>query len=771
MSLRKGFGIVALVTLLSWGSMQGIFCEVGWAQVEIDRKSQADGLNQLGIFLYQQKQLKEALSVFQQALLIRQQIKDRAGAATALSNIGTVYLNLGQYPEALDYYQQYLATRIKNSDRTEEGATLNNIGLVYDSLGQYTKALEYYQQALAISKDVKNRTEEFVTLNNIGTAYLSLGEYSKALKYYQQSLTIKKTGDDLSVERVTFNNIGLVYRSLKQYPQALDYYQKALAISKELSDRNGEATVLNNLGVVYDELGQYAKALAYYQQALAIVKEVGDRTGEAKTLNNIGFALNSQSQPEMAILFLKQSVIIRESIRKDLKKLSREEQQAYTRTVADTYRTLADLLLKQRRVTEALQVLDLLKIQELEDYLKNVKGSDRTSQSIRLLEPERAMNAQLIALDYQKLPTLNQKLAKQIQQLPKAEINKIPEYLQKIPKGAVLIYPLILNDRLELIIFSANSVPINHSISIKKEELKVLVSDFRADLQDHSSEDVKISSKQLYDVLIKPIEVELNTADADTILYAPDDLFRYIPLAAVYDGKQYLVEKYRINNLIAYSLFDSDKKTLSNTRVFAGAFGGKDKETKFGQNALPASISEVEHIASTFPNTITYIEQNFTAKIAKEKVSGNSIVHFATHAEFKSGSPLDSYVLFGDGSKITLAEISDLPLKDTDLVVLSACQTGLSSILGTGAEILGFGYQVQRAGAKAAIASLWSVSDGGTQLLMQEFYKNIQKGNVATSTALRDAQLSMIRKPAQKRGANYNHPFYWSAFVVIGNGL
>jgi CHAT domain-containing protein len=128
-------------------------------------------------------------------------------------------------------------------------------------------------------------------------------------------------------------------------------------------------------------------------------------------------------------------------------------------------------------------------------------------------------------------------------------------------------------------------------------------------------------------------------------------------------------------------------------------------------------------------------------------------------------------VLFGDGSKITLAEISDLPLKDTDLVVLSACQTGLSSILGTGAEILGFGYQVQRAGAKAAIASLWSVSDGGTQLLMQEFYENIQKGNVATSTALRDAQLSMIRKPAQKRGANYNHPFYWSAFVVIDNGL
>jgi CHAT domain-containing protein/Tfp pilus assembly protein PilF len=769
--MRKFLGLVELGILLVGLPVQGMFCELGLAQAEIDRKSQADGLNQLGIFLYQQKQLKEALSVFQQVLVIRQQIKDRVGAATVLSSIGTVYLNLGQYPEALDYYQQYLASRVRSSDRSEEGTTLNNIGLVYDSLGQYSKALEYYQQALSISKEVKNHAEEFVTLNNIGTAYLSLGEYLKALNYYQQSLTIKKAGDDLSVERVTFNNIGLVYRSLKQYPQALDYYQKALAISKELNDRSGEATVHNNLGVVYDELGQYAKALAYYQQALAIVKATGDRSGEAKTLNNIGIALDSQLQPEMGILFLKQSVIVRESIRKDLKKLSREEQQIYTRTIADTYRVLTDLLLRQGRVTEALQVLDLLKIQELEDYLKNVKGSDRTSHTIRLLEPERDIIAQLIDFDTQKLPELNQKLASQLKQLPKSEINKVPAYLQNIPKGAVLIYPLILDDRLELILYSPNTIPTNHTIPIKKAELETLIIDFRASLMDWGSEDAIVSSKNLYDLLIKPIETELKQTNADTILYAPDNFLRYVPIAALYDGKQYLIEKYRINNLIAYSLFDSNHNSLTNLRTYAGAFGGKAGERKFGQTALPFSIPEVEYITSAFPNTNKYIEQNFTAKTTKEKVAGNSIVHFATHAEFSSQSPLDSYVLFGDGSKITLAEISELPLKDTALIVLSACQTGLSSTLGNGAEILGFGYQVQLAGAKASIASLWSVSDGGTQLLMQEFYKKLQKGNIAPSTALREAQLSMIRRPIKERETNYNHPFFWSAFVVIGNGL
>ena len=563
---------------------------------------------------------------------------------------------------------------------------------------------------------------------------------------------------------MSYNNIG-------QYPKSLEYYQQALSISKEIGDSAVEGTTLNNIGLAYDNLGQYSKALDYYQQALAIIKEVGDLAGEGATLNNIGYALDSQSQTELAILFFKESVKVRESIRKDLKKLSREEQQSFTRTVADTYRTLSDRLLKQGRVTEALQVLDLLKIQELEDYLKNIKGNDITAQGVRLLEPEKAISSQLSNLNIEKIPELNRQLASQLKQLPKSEINKVPEYLQNIPKGAVLIYPLILDDRLELIVFSSGSIPANYTIPIKKEELTILINEFRASLMDWGSEDAIVSSKNLYDLLIKPIETELKQANADTILYAPDSFLRYIPIAALYDGKQYLIEKYRINNLIAYSLFDSNHNSLTNLRIYAGAFGGKAGERKFGQTALPFSIPEVEYITSTFPNTNKYIEQNFTAKTTKEKVAGNSIVHFATHAEFSSQSPLDSYVLFGDGSKITLAEINDLSLKDTALVVLSACQTGLSSTLGNGAEILGFGYQVQRAGAKASIASLWSVSDGGTQLLMQEFYKKLQKGNIAPSTALREAQLSMIRRPIKERETNYNHPFFWSAFVVIGNGL
>ncbi len=736
-----------------------------------DRAGEGNTLNNIGLVYDSRGEYLKALDYYQRSLSIAKEVGNRFTEGTTLNNIGLAYDNLGQYPKALDYYQQSLQISQEVKDRAGEGTTFSNIGLVYDSLGQYPKALEYYQSSLKISREISDRAGEGKSLNNIGLAYKKISQYPQALDNYQQALVIAKEVGDRLGEGVATNNLGAIYRNLAQYPKALEYYQQALKIRKEIGDRAGESVTLNNIGLVYDSLEKYSQAIDYYQQSLTIKKEIGDRAGEGRTLNNIGYALKAQSQTEMAILFFKQSVSIRELIRTDLKQLNRAEQQSFTSTVADTYRTLADLLLKQGRVIEALQVLDLLTIQELEDYLKNVKGNDKTAPAVRLLEPEQAISNQLTGINNQQLTTLNQQLAKQIQQLPKSEINKVPEYLQKIPQGAVLIYPLILSDRLELIVFSTTTLPVNRTVVVKKEELRTLVTEFRAGLQDYTSEDVKASSIELYNLLIKPIAADLKQANADTILYAPDDLLRYVPLAALYDGNQWMIEKYRINNLIAYSLFDSDRQASPNLSIFVGAFGGKQGEIKFGQTALPASISEIDNIVSSFPNASRYVEQNFTAKTAREKVAGNAIVHFATHAEFKTGSPLDSYVLFGDGSKVTLAEINEWQLKDTQLVILSACQTGLGSTLASGTEILGFGYQVQRAGAKASIASLWSVSDGGTELLMKELYKTLQKGNISTSAALREAQLSMVRKPIKDGEINYNHPFFWSAFVLIGNGL
>jgi CHAT domain-containing protein len=154
-----------------------------------------------------------------------------------------------------------------------------------------------------------------------------------------------------------------------------------------------------------------------------------------------------------------------------------------------------------------------------------------------------------------------------------------------------------------------------------------------------------------------------------------------------------------------------------------------------------------------------------------------TVLHFATHGAISIGTSEESFILFGDGTPVTIAEVRNWTLNHVDLVVLSACETGLGGNLGTGEEILGLGYQMQRAGARAAIASLWVVDDGGTQRLMNGFYQGLS-GGMAKAEALRQAQIALITgdytvvgEEGRSETSRFVHPYYWAPFILIGNGL
>ncbi|KAM3113475.1 CHAT domain-containing protein [Phormidesmis sp. 146-33] len=172
-------------------------------------------------------------------------------------------------------------------------------------------------------------------------------------------------------------------------------------------------------------------------------------------------------------------------------------------------------------------------------------------------------------------------------------------------------------------------------------------------------------------------------------------------------------------------------------------------------------------------------------------MNDHAIVHFATHASFIPGDPKQSFILFGNGETANLRDIENWTLKNVDLVVLSACETAVGiqaygeRSLGNGEEILGLGYQFQDRGAKATIASLWTVDDGGTQVLMDAFYARLKKGNLTKIEALQQAQIALMKNDrsltqllksnapngAQPIYSPLDHPYYWAPFILIGNGL
>jgi CHAT domain-containing protein len=777
-----------------------------------DRAREAELLNAVATSYRNLSQYPQAIEFYQQEQKIYRELGDRAGEGRNLKNIAELYLEQGKTREALEIYAQskliYLdLTKVANaklSDKQTLASILVGEGSLYTSLSQYPKALNSLQEARSLYESVGDRQGEGVASMYLTGVYLQLGEPSKVteilkklpaltknspqLQKMAESLISQfntnspsaspqaqlKTSQDLleffrqsgsrTSEASMLSQIGGLYLDLKQPEKSITSHQQALEISRSIGDRSGVANSLYNLGLVYSLSSQSDRAFGSFQEALTYSREVGNRNQESKLLGNLGTLIKSQ-YPQLAIAFLKQSVNVTESIRKELKVLAQEQQRAYQQTVAYNYRILADLLLQQGRVMEALQILDLLKVQELQEYLQNVKGNERTAQGLYIF-PEENFQAQAIAAQpvksLQPIIDSNQKISQQLQQMSPSELNRVPSYLQKLPQDHALLYPLILGDRLELILFIPNKLPIRRSVKISESQILQLIQDFQVGLRDASSLDVLEPASKLYDVLIKPIEADL--AQTNTILYAPDGQLRYVPLTALYDGKQWLVEKYRVNNLVAYSLSDFSNNPPKTLRIVAGAFGGQSGSKKFGQVGLPASLTEVQAIATALPNTTRLINNDFSRQATESLMQNNNIVHLATHAEFNIGKPENSFLIFGNGDRILLNEMKDLPMSNVDLIVLSACQTGVGK-LGNGIEILGFGYQVQRAGAKAAISSLWQVSDEGTKALMQEFYRNVKTGDRSKAESLRQAQIATIRSK------DFSHPFYWSAFIIIGNGL
>lgn len=619
----------------------------------------------------------------------------------------------------------------------------------------------------------------------------------------------------------------------QQFASALTKLQQALTISRTITSPFWEAVTLNNIGRVHQSQGQYSLALPVYLQAVVINREIGDRVQLGKTYSNIGQLFKVQQKPELAIFFYKHCLINRELARLQPSVFSTPQPDAYNITVAQTYRLLGEKLLKQGRVSEAQRAIDLLKVEELQQYLENIPGNQRTAKGIDIVSGEKPVkqkldqtldNAVVLGKELTRLRKISpearspqqtqrlQELVTQQQQLLQAfqqflsnptvtaqlqqlnqtarqqnldleNINAIRDDLARLPQKSAIIYPLVLQDSLELVLVTPDSPPIHRTVAVKEEQLHQTITAFRQALTN-PSRDIKTPARQLYDWLIKPLETELQQAGTQTLLYAPDGKLRYIPLSALYDGKQWLVERLSVNHITAASLISLNTQPQQDLRILAGAFTQGSYQVALGNrrvafSGLPFAGIEVKNLASTFPQTKTLFNQAFSPEVTVPQMDDYPIVHLATHAAFVVGKPQDSFILFGNGDRVNLANIATWSLPRVDLVVLSACETALGGQLGNGEEILGFGYQIQRTGAKSAIASLWTVDDGGTQVLMSTFYDKLAQGNITKATALQKAQIELITGDFVKNNkaispiniGNLNHPYYWASFILIGNGL
>jgi CHAT domain-containing protein len=259
-----------------------------------------------------------------------------------------------------------------------------------------------------------------------------------------------------------------------------------------------------------------------------------------------------------------------------------------------------------------------------------------------------------------------------------------------------------------------------------------------------------------------------------------------------------LAERYAVNTVTAAAMDVANRPDRQPPRILAAAHTAGQFEIALGDEeplqlrGFPFAREEVEAIADLFPSTTVLLDEAFSPEALLPELGSHTIVHLAANTWVFPDRPDESFLLFGNGDRRSFSDLQQWPLEQVDLLVLSACETGVNDTLDNGQAVITFSNLMHNAGAAAVVAPLWQVDDFGTKVLMEAFYAAISEGT-PYAAALNQAQRSLIAtqtspatrqlkgsidvqsgddvSPPGTRQRDLSHPYYWAPFVLTGSGF
>ncbi len=767
---------------------------------ETEHPDIAQSLNNLAELYGELGDYARAEPLHQRALAIREKVygKEHPSVATSWNNLAILYQQLGDYARAKTLYQRALVIyeKVYGKEHPSFANSLNNLAELYRKLGDYVHAELLYQRAFVIREKIYGKEHPSVatSLNNLAVLYDNLGDYTHAEPLHQRALAIREK----------------VYG--KEHP--------SVALS------------LNNLATLYLYLGNLARAETLLQRALSIAIKSNQPELLRIVQYNLSHLLAKQDNLNAAIFFAQQAVNILQSLRGNVSKMDKKLQKSFLKDRAHVYRHLVELLLEQNRLPEAQQVLAMLKEEEYFSFVRGGARTDvgmtplddsafdapwaqryqEISQQLAALGHELGQLRQKakLGLTYAEesrrqqlradMTVANQALHAYIEELTTTlaqddprralmlgarnldKLKPLQGTLRQLGEGVVLVHYLVTENKLHILLTTPD-IQLAREALVGEKELNQTVFDFRHKLQRGSKKalrgrvslrwkpkkDTLDDAKTLYDWIIKPIEADLKQAKATTLMLSLDGTLRYVPIAALFDGKKFIAERYA--TVIYTEAARSNLKDYPQDEWTLAGLGLSEAVPGF--NPLPAVVSELNGIVRQGEEDtegvlegVVYLNQQFDAKIMLDVLDeGYPVLHIASHFVFEPGTQYSSYLLLGNGDKLTLAQIREAyDFNSLDLLTLSACNTAMGA-RANGIEVEGFGVLAQRLGAKGVLATLWKVADTSTGLFMQQMYQLRAAQLVSKAKALQQIQQSFIQ------GKKYAHPYYWAPFILMGNWL
>ncbi|MBE9042433.1 CHAT domain-containing protein [Oscillatoriales cyanobacterium LEGE 11467] len=707
------------------------------AQAAYDRASDETGIlgSQLG-----QAQALQALGQYRQARSLLEQINDRLQSqpdsllkANGLRSLGIALQTIGDPVYSKQVLEQSWAISDRLDAPAETGATLLSIGNIAKDFRQYDVALRYYQQAISLSPETLiqvqaqlNQLRIWVELCQSSQSLCSREEIPALAGDIQSRLMNLAPGRGAIYARVNFANSSIDLQNagaIAIEPQEIaSSLARAISEAQQLGDRRAEAYAQAYLGKLYARNGQIEIARTLTEQALQISQNIEAADITARAAGQLGGILKEQGNIPGAKAAYQSAFDILQTLRGDLVTINPDVQFEFKESIEPIYRELASLLLRpgatQEDLKQAREVMEALQLAQLDNFFG-----------------DSCLETQPVGID-------------------------------AIDPEAAVIYPIILSDRLETVWSLPDGTFSHHATPLTAPEVEGILQQLYSSLYPVYPRDERLRlSEQVYDWLIRPAEADFERNGIKTLVFVPDGFLRNLPISVLYDGRQYVMEKYGVALSPGLQLFPEG---LGQERRKALAVGLT--EARQGFNPLPGVNAEMQEIASEVDSTQILLDGEFTSDRFETILASQSfpIVHMATHGQFSS-NPEETFLLtwndrIGVQDFNRIFENSRFGISDPiELLVMSACQTAA----GDNRATLGLAGFALRSGARSTLASLWSVSDVATSDLMREFYNQLTASDrsVTKAEALRQAQLTLLRDPL------HEHPYFWSAFVLVGNWL
>jgi CHAT domain-containing protein/Tfp pilus assembly protein PilF len=784
-----------------------------------DERGEGEILGGLGLIYSNNKDYRTAMPYYQEALKIREKVDDKFLMGNSLNSIGAIYNNLHDYPQAIIYYDKAEALRTQIGDlaglaRTQslKAGSYLALGEDLNNSGRYPEALELLERALLINRNLNAKSGIAEALNQMGFVYSNIGEYNMAVERISEAAGLMKEENNTTGLAGVYNHLGIVLQLSGKFEKSSEYFNNSLKIYEAASDQKNVVGVLSNLGTLFFDTKDYDKAEEYLNKALQISREIKDKELEANCLLNLANDQTLQGKSEQAMVNYKSGLVIARSLNSpDLiwKLIGGEAEYYEKRGDYDKAVQLNDSALKilegMRSILQSddqkasFMARERFAYEDVIDMLSSFHEIDNTKgyDILAFQYAERSKSRVLLELLTESDTNITIGNGKKSESLKYPQPVSIKEAQALCPDKNTVILEYSVGDSSSCLWLIAQSAHQLFRLPGRKS-LQEQIESFRFALLNPDQTNNDFLTKggySLYQTLLKPAEPFLNKKSKLVII--PDGILNYLPFEVLltdnkgigpdnlYSGLPFLVKKYPVSYAQSASVLKSllseqselkqsdpeDKNIVAFGDPLYETVTDTSRSSAKNYQRLEFSGKEIGNIATLFKkgNADIYLRGDATEENVKREgeLKKFNYVHFATHGFIDESKPdFSSLVLTQDNNSeedgfLQANEIFNLNL-NADLVVLSACQTGLGKLV-RGEGMIGLTRAFMYAGTPAVMVSLWSVSDISTATLMGEFYKNLIKEDLYKTDALRKAQLTMLKDE------KFAHPFYWAPFVIVGD--